>query len=524
MSTKLKTTESIIHYEYITCPNPNADSILFVHGLGLDLTIWDDVLPFFTSEYNVLRYDMRGYGKSTIIKNKKFSWEMLINDLLILLEKLSITSIHFVGHSGGGNFGLEAAKKANIVKSLTLISTPICPPKEITTLEIQNRYNRAKSKNLEDIILPIVKTMCFPSTEKKINRLLSIYKQVSLTAYLDHFHLLSQTILNYSIKDFQDNSIPVLLLAGEYDVLYPPQLHSMSLNQINNSRLYVIPNAGNAVMVDQPEIFSNYTKNFIGNVTNNRRNHQQYVYTETLMRELQSIVNKGIYENHRKNNIHLRMVQHFSVTMDGKGILGKWNQRKAKSILAYILYHQSVVRDQLVDAFWPDYDIKKARNYLRVSINHIKTIIEESTGNPIEKYLFIDRDTISLTCDVTVDLVEILEKIQSIEQEMNIQQKVEQAILVFGALPDTICSGFYDDWILDIRTKLENTIIKICEELLDATLVDTNKADLLRILIKYNPTEKFYFEQLSPLLKKLNKHKELDYLERKIKIVEEIYH
>lgn len=523
MSTKITTGDSVINYEYVKCDNPKADTILLVHGLGLDLTIWDESVPFFSTEYNVLRYDIRGHGKSLILKNKDFSWELLINDLDILLKELSIKEAHFVGHSGSGNFGLEVVKHTNIINSLTLISTPIRPPKASTRYEIESRESRGTSKKLEDIVMPIAKTICFPSTEMKINRLVNIYKQVSFTTYLDYFHLTSNTILNYSIDDFQNNVLPVLLLSGEYDVLYPPELHLMTLNQIKNSKLYVIPDSANCVMIDQPEIFSKYTKKFIESVRNNRKTQQNYTYTESLMKEIQSIVNSGILENQSQDIIHLNMIEYFKVIIDGKEILGKWNQRKAKQIFAYIIYHKSVTREQLYDIFWADYELIKARNYLRVSLNHIKALIEESTGKAIENYLIIERDTISVKCQTRFDLMELLENIGKIENESNYSKKLSMALLVFGALPDIICNGIYDDWVLSIRTKIENTIIDVCEELLDVPMSDEDRIDLLKILIKFNPTEELYYVQLTPLLKNLGKQKDLEDINRKRKLAEEMY-
>ena len=44
------------------------DSVVLIHGLGADLRIWDAQFPVFAQRYRVLRYDIRGHGKSGIEK------------------------------------------------------------------------------------------------------------------------------------------------------------------------------------------------------------------------------------------------------------------------------------------------------------------------------------------------------------------------------------------------------------------------------------------------------------------------
>src|SRR3970040_1150533 len=40
-------------------------TVVFVHGWANTLAIWDEQVPAFTQRYQVLRYDRRGFGRST---------------------------------------------------------------------------------------------------------------------------------------------------------------------------------------------------------------------------------------------------------------------------------------------------------------------------------------------------------------------------------------------------------------------------------------------------------------------------
>ena len=40
------------------------DPIVLIHGVGLDLEMWEPQIAALTEHYSVLRYDMMGHGKS----------------------------------------------------------------------------------------------------------------------------------------------------------------------------------------------------------------------------------------------------------------------------------------------------------------------------------------------------------------------------------------------------------------------------------------------------------------------------
>jgi pimeloyl-ACP methyl ester carboxylesterase len=288
-------------YEYIKCEDSTAETILLVHGLGLDMSTWDEVVHLLKLDFHILRYDIREHGKSIVNKRENFSWELLINDVELLLKELSIQRFHLIGHSSGGNLGIELAVRNDNIQSLTLISTPIYFPEELGEKELEDRKARNKASNIEDIIEPLVNSICYPPTNKKIIRLKRVYKQISAEAYLDYANLLAKTILSYSVDQLKKVTIPKLVLVGEFDVFYPPKLQMISMNYLTNSRFYIIQNASNAIMIDQPDEFIKSFKNFLSGIRETVKVND-YLYSKLLSKELDSMVDKGINNNSSQTN------------------------------------------------------------------------------------------------------------------------------------------------------------------------------------------------------------------------------
>ncbi|ADU29518.1 alpha/beta hydrolase [Evansella cellulosilytica] len=512
----IKTANSAIHYEYIKSSKQGAETLLLVHGLGLDMTTWDESITYLHDSFNVLRFDIREHGKSYALNEKPFSWDLLVDDLDFLLVKLGIEELHCGGHSGGGNFCLELAKRRKYVNSLILISTPIFVPKEMGNQEVENRVSRNMSDKIEDIILPIAKNICYPSTDSKVERLIKIYKQIRPDAYLDFFTLISRAVFSYSPEELEKITVPKLILVGEYDVLYPPELHMMSKHYMINHRFFIIPNSSNAIMIDQPKEFTKNTIDFIHNLSNDLP-PVRYTYTDKLQTALYSILDSK-FSNSKSSYVQLHVLDSFKLSIQGIEIVGKWNQRKAKQIIAYIIYHKRVTREELYDVFWPDCDIIKAQNYLRVSINHIKSMIEQGTESSFDNFFTIDRHSISLNTDVNMDLLELEKVISNIEKEADDKVKLQMALTTFEYLPIVLCKEFYEDWVIYIRNSIEERISKICQSLLVNPISKdpSSTKTLLKILIKYNPISKKYYEQLLPILLDTESYKDYEYYKNKL--------
>ncbi len=80
-------------------------AVVLVHSTVCDMRMWDEHVEPLAREFRVLRYDLRGYGGSTLPPGP-FSHG---RDLLALLDVVGIARAAFVGASGGGRVALDAA-------------------------------------------------------------------------------------------------------------------------------------------------------------------------------------------------------------------------------------------------------------------------------------------------------------------------------------------------------------------------------------------------------------------------------
>jgi pimeloyl-ACP methyl ester carboxylesterase len=68
----------------------DGDPVVFLHGFGLDIRMWDAQWPVFTGLYRTIRYDMRRYGRSSL-PNGPYSH---VDDMTALIDFLRARPAH----------------------------------------------------------------------------------------------------------------------------------------------------------------------------------------------------------------------------------------------------------------------------------------------------------------------------------------------------------------------------------------------------------------------------------------------
>ena len=102
-----------IYYE-VSAPAPalvaDAPTLIFNHGLAANVDLWNGWLPYLSEQFRLVRFDMRGCGRSTV-PPAGFAWslELLAGDALAVADAAGVRNFHFIGESLGGTVGLYLA-------------------------------------------------------------------------------------------------------------------------------------------------------------------------------------------------------------------------------------------------------------------------------------------------------------------------------------------------------------------------------------------------------------------------------
>lgn len=119
-----------IETRYVLSNEGGGPWLTFIHQLGGDLSVWDQLAGYFRDRYTVLRYDLRGHGKAAV-SSEPFGVADLSRDLAELLDALGAPTTHLVGMSMGGMIAQQfALDHPSRVDTLTVADTTSGTPPE----------------------------------------------------------------------------------------------------------------------------------------------------------------------------------------------------------------------------------------------------------------------------------------------------------------------------------------------------------------------------------------------------------
>ncbi len=105
------TTDDGVKLWYQIEGSAGAPPIVLSNSLGTDLAMWDAQMPTLLQQFQVLRYDARGHGRSGV-PPQPYLVDRLGRDVIALLDACGISKAHFCGLSMGGMTGMWLGREA----------------------------------------------------------------------------------------------------------------------------------------------------------------------------------------------------------------------------------------------------------------------------------------------------------------------------------------------------------------------------------------------------------------------------
>jgi len=175
--------------------------LIMIHGNGEDLHIFDELSESLKEDFTIYSIDMRNHGKSKMTDD--FDYSVMAYDIYLFIQKLKIEKPLFFGFSDGGIIGLLLAIAfPNLFEKVAIAGANMNP---------------------EGLKLNILKTL-----HEEYEKTNSPYLKM----------MLEQP--NIKNRDLSKIKTPVLVLAGEFDLIRPTHTSRIA-RHIKNSTVKIIP-------------------------------------------------------------------------------------------------------------------------------------------------------------------------------------------------------------------------------------------------------------------------------------------
>jgi len=232
---------------------PGRRTLVLIHGLSSSASAWARYEDAFARRYNVVTVDLRGHGLSTKPRGiASYTIARMAEDVLALLDQLELEHIVLIGHSFGALVALEfLARYQNRVARAVLLSP-------------NYKIGRRLTEQILNVALklsPIFDVLPFSSKPRG---------RVDYTRFLGtgdwNFGRLSADVGNTTLRVYiyctrqsygfdresclSDITVPVLLMHGKKDTIFPVANSLHMASRIAGSQLVLLDHADHVIVLN----------------------------------------------------------------------------------------------------------------------------------------------------------------------------------------------------------------------------------------------------------------------------------
>lgn len=249
------------------------DVIIFIHEYAGDYRSWEKQINYFSKRFRCVTYNARGYPPSEVpLDPKAYSMEQAARDAIAVMDALDVGQAHIIGLSMGSfaslQMGIDFAQRC-----LTLVPVGCghgANPEDYRESQIifQNSASRLLEIGMQKYAEEYANGPWRITLKRK-----NIDAWVEFKENLAHHDPQGSALTLLGVQASRPSlwslepllkqiNLPVFLITGDEDTpTLVPNIYLKSI--LKSSRLAIIPGAGHAVNLEEPEQFNRIVDNFL---------------------------------------------------------------------------------------------------------------------------------------------------------------------------------------------------------------------------------------------------------------------
>jgi pimeloyl-ACP methyl ester carboxylesterase len=248
--------------------------LVLIHGGFVDSAMWQPQLDAFAQDYRVLRYDLRGHGRTGPSARRRYTIELLADDLKALLDALAIPSATICGLSLGGMIAQAfAARYGQMIDRLVLAGTAVS-----TTLTLADKLQRyliaprwlmlltirlLGARRLVDYSFRAARRMRGADWLGRDPAVSEYVRRTMLAIPTAEYVKIYGALYDFKAQDLRHIAAPTLIVNGQYEGRSVLAHAAYLQRMIPHARLATVSNAGHTVNMENPSAFNAILRAFL---------------------------------------------------------------------------------------------------------------------------------------------------------------------------------------------------------------------------------------------------------------------
>jgi 3-oxoadipate enol-lactonase len=251
-----------LYYETIGSGEP----VVLIHGNAGDRRHWDQQFKSLGENFFVIRYDARGYGKSSL-PTHDISYSDH-EDLAMLLNHLEVRQAHIVGWSFGSGIAFDYA---TVFPDRTLSVISIGPwvngyssPLVQAYIDAATQLSTELSEEGPKVGVDAWMRLIFPTTIRDPfagEEFAKIAADYSWWAFMNASQ--ARPLIPSAAERLGDIEVPTLIVTAEYDLAVCQEAGRFLQGSIKGAELIVMADTGHLMAIEKPAEFNRHLSAFL---------------------------------------------------------------------------------------------------------------------------------------------------------------------------------------------------------------------------------------------------------------------
>jgi pimeloyl-ACP methyl ester carboxylesterase len=240
-----------------------ARPLVLVHGVGSYLEAWNGVVEQIAPRFRILRFDLRGHGRSARVKGR-YEIEDFVRELLLLADHVGFARFSLCGFSLGGLIAQRAAlDRPDRIDRLVLIST-VAGRNEAEKERVLNRLAMLQTKEPGSHYDNSASRWFSEEFQRANPNLMATLRERNALndpgCYAAAYRVLAETDFGDELGQIR---CPTLVATGEEDQGSNPRMARLMHERIAGSRLEILPGLRHSILVEAPSLVSDLMLDFL---------------------------------------------------------------------------------------------------------------------------------------------------------------------------------------------------------------------------------------------------------------------
>jgi len=247
------------------------DAIVFVHGLGGNLTQWHLVAPELRRTHRVIGMDLPGFGATRRLRGR-YTYDRLADEVFALMDRRGVRRAFLVGHSFGGAVATQMALRAPERLLGLVVVSPAGFFRYPAWMRLGSRvlFNPAVLASSLCLTAPFIKNLVCSSNGPGVD----VFNRATWQPERGLRYLASSTIAAHSLRPelverhyldrLGEIDAPMHMVWGEADRLLPSGQGLRAMRRAPTGRLTTLPGVGHMPIFERPEAVISAVRDVVG--------------------------------------------------------------------------------------------------------------------------------------------------------------------------------------------------------------------------------------------------------------------